>query len=89
MLTVTDSAAQLLSEAMSSRDEETAEMIRIAFIDGEYSLTLDEPREDDAVIEHQSQGLLILDPEVSEALSDFTLDAQETAKGPCLSLTRG
>ncbi len=74
---------------MTSRDEEPAEMIRIAFIDGAYSLTLDEVREDDAVIEHESQALLTLDPEVSEALSDFPLDAQEPPEGPRLTLTRG
>lgn len=88
MLMLTDTAARVLVEALTSRGEDPAKMLRVTFVDGEYTLTLDDPREEDQVIEHEGQGLLILDPEVSGALAEFTLDAQDTSDGPHLSLTK-
>ena len=88
MLTVTDTAAKVLAEALASRQEDSPQMLRITFVDGEYTLTLDNPGDEDQVIEHEGQGLVVLDPEVSEGLSDFTLDAQETEAGPRLSLAK-
>lgn len=88
MLTVTETAAKVLTEALASREEDAPEMLRIALVEGEYTLTLDNPSDEDQVIEHEGEGLVILNPEVSEGLSDFTLDAQETEAGPRLTLAK-
>lgn len=89
MLTVTDKAARYLREILSTRPEESTQVLRIIFRDGNYELTLDDPREDDHVFEQDGETYLLVDPQVAEALSEATIDAQETTEGTRLTLTAG
>ncbi len=92
MLTVTDRAAQYLSEALNSRGEELAgQALRVVFRNGTYELTLDDPQETDAVFQVEGRSYLLVAPDVAEALSKASIDVHETEEGapPRLTLTTG
>ncbi len=89
MLTVTDMAAHYLRETLSRKEEGTPGAFRIANSEEGYQLTLDETKEGDQVLEHEGENYLLLDTEVGEALSNATLDVQETPQGPRLALSEG
>lgn len=89
MLTVTEKAAKYMREILSSRSEGSQQVLRIIFRDGNYELTLDDPREDDHVFEQDGETYLLVEPDVAEALSEATIDAQETTEGTRLTLTTG
>ncbi len=90
MLTVTDKAAQHLRETLS-REEERAPgaAFRIVKAEKGHRLTLDEAKEGDQVFEHEGENYLLLDTEVGEALSNATLDVQESPEGTGLILSEG
>lgn len=87
MLTVTERAAQFLRESLSRKDEGAPEALRIIHADGGYQLTLDDPKEGDQIFEHEGQSYLVIDSEIDEALSEATIDVQESAQGASLTLT--
>jgi len=89
MLTVTDKAVQYLRETLSRKEEGTPTAFRIANTEEGYQLTLDEAKEGDQVLEHEGENYLLLDTEVGEALSNATLDVQESPQGPRLALSEG
>ncbi len=89
MFTVTDDAANALSEAIASCEKGSPRTLRIAFVDGKYELSLDKAGEGEQVIEHNGQALLVMDVEVSETLSDALLSTEETENGTRLTLTKG
>ncbi len=89
MLTVTDEAANALSEAVASCQEGSPQTLRIALVDGKYELSLNEAGKGEQVIEHNGQALLVMDAEVSVALSDALLSTEETEDGTRLTLTKG
>ena len=87
MLTVTDKAAQFLRESLTHKKEGAPDTLRIVYTQEGYQLTLDNPKEGDQVFEQEGQNYLLVDGEIGEALSDATLDVQESAKGTTLTLT--
>jgi len=89
MLTVTDTAAQALSEAMASGEKGLPSLLRIAMIDGKCGLSLGEAAEGEQVIEHDGRPLLVVDADASAALAGAVLDAKETENGLRLTLTSG
>ena len=89
MLVVTDKAVNYLRETLSRKEEGTPGAFRIANSEEGYQLTLDETKEGDQVFEHEGENYLLLDTEVGEALSNATLDVQESPQGPRLALSEG
>jgi len=89
MLTVTDVAAQYLCETLTRKEEGAPAALRIVYSEDGYQLTLDDPKEGDEVFEHEGESYLLVDSEVGEALSDATLDVQESPQGTRLTLATG
>jgi Fe-S cluster assembly iron-binding protein IscA len=87
LLTVTDKAAQFLRESLTHKKEGAPETLRIVYTQEGYQLTLDNQKEGDQIFEQEGQNYLLVDGEIGEALSDATLDVQESAKGATLTLT--
>ncbi len=86
MLTVTDKAAQYLCEALSRKEEGLPGAIRIVYVDEGYQLILDDAKDGDQVFEQDGQNYLLVGTEVGEALSDGTLDVQESPQGTRITL---
>ncbi len=87
MLTVTDKAAQYFSETL--KKESAPGAVRIVKAEKGYRIILDEAKESDQVFEHKGEAYLLLDTEVGEALSNATLDVQESPDGTRLTLSGG
>jgi Fe-S cluster assembly iron-binding protein IscA len=87
MLTVTDKAAAYLRETLTRKKEGTPEALRIVHTEDGFQLTLDDSNEGDQIFEQDGQNYLLVDAEVGEALSDATLDVQESPQGLSLTLT--
>ena len=87
MLTVTDRAANFLRESLARKEEGRPEAIRIVYTEEGYQLTLDDAKDGDQVFEQEGENYLIVDSEVGEALSEATLEVQESRQGPTLTLT--
>jgi hypothetical protein len=86
---VTDKAVRYLRETSSRKEEGTPVAFRIANTEEGYQFTLDEAKEDHQVLEHEGENYLLLDTEMGEALSNATLDVQESPQGPRLALAEG
>ena len=84
MLTITDAAANHLSEILNEAAAPEGSAVRFLVSREGLSLEIDSPREDDQSIEHDGRTVLVMDPQVAELLSDKTLAFQETAEGPVL-----
>ncbi len=86
MLTVTDKAAQYVREVLKKDSAPGA--FRIINTEEGYRFTLDEAKEGDQVFEHEGENYLLLDTEVGEALSNATLDVNESPEGTRLILSK-
>ncbi len=86
MLTVTDKAAQYVRETLKKKSASGG--ARIVKTEEGYRFTLDEAKEGDQVFEHEGENYLLLDTEVGEALSNATVDVQESPEGTRLTLSR-
>ncbi len=86
MLIVTDKAAQYLRETLARKPEGSPEALRVVYNEEGYQLVLDDAKEGDQVFEQEGQNYLFLDAPVSEALSDATLDVQESPQGMRITL---
>ena len=85
-MSVTDKAAQYVRETLKKRSAPGA--VRIVKTEEGYHLTLDEAKEGDQVFEHEGENYLLLDTEVGEALSNATLDVNESPEGTRLILSK-
>jgi len=89
MFTVTDRAAQVLREILTSHATAPDEALRLApMAGGGFGLVVDVEREGDEVIQSEGATLLLLDEEVSSALDGVTLDCVDTPQGVRLTLRR-
>lgn len=86
MLIVTDKAAQYLCETLTRKPESSPEALRVVYNEEGYQLILDDAKEGDQVFEHDGQNYLFLDAEVGEALSNATIDVQESPQGTRITL---
>lgn len=85
MLTVTENASQHLSELLSEAPDDA--VVRFVPHENGLAVQLDNVRSEDVTFEHEEKPVLALDPQVSEALSDRTLDVQSTDEGPQLAIS--
>jgi Fe-S cluster assembly iron-binding protein IscA len=73
-LDVTEGAAGLLEERLKVLEHEPGQLLRLIVKPDGLGLTLDTEREDDQVVEHQGRPVMLVEPELGDRLSGFTLD---------------
>jgi Fe-S cluster assembly iron-binding protein IscA len=96
MVTVTSEARVILdnlrgdaiAEEPTLQEAQPSPALRLVIQNSQAALALDQPRDGDQVIEHDGKPLLLVDPEIAQALADITIDVQETPEGGRLTLTR-
>ena len=89
MLTVTDSAKQLLEETLSAHTDDPEIGLRLEFKPpGQLGIVLDREAEGDQVVEHEGAKVLLVAPDLAPAVDGITLDVQDTADGPKLAVFR-
>ena len=84
MLTITESAWDRLSQLQSTRPGVTT--MRLTHENGRVKCHRGIRRQRDRVIERPGRPKLLLTPTVAEDLTDSTLDAPDTNRGPRLRL---
>ena len=86
-LNVTQQAAAALKQYLESQDREENQVLRlVSDREGNHSFTLDTPNPGDQVVEHQGETVMVIEPEISEDLTDNVLDLTETPTGIGLTL---
>jgi len=74
-LSITPNASAALKEALDRNGGEGEEYYRLVQdSDGNISLSLDQQQEQDQLLSHEGETVLLVDPPVAEALSGLTLD---------------
>lgn len=86
MLTVTERASELLWEIQKHRDEPD-KTLRLVKQGEQYELSFGEAQEDDQVVTHQEEAVLLIDGELSTALDGITVDRTDTPQGPRLTMS--
>lgn len=85
MLTVTESAKQLLKETLSAHTDDPEIGLRLEVKPpGQLGIVLDRGAEGDQVVEHEGAKVLLVASELAPAVDGVTLDIQDTADGPKL-----
>ncbi|MBL7124871.1 MAG: hypothetical protein ISS51_02095 [Dehalococcoidales bacterium] len=89
MLTVTESAKQLLKETLTAHSDDPKVALRLTFNPpGEFGIALDREAEGDQVVEHEDTKVLLVASELAPVAEGVTLDVQDTADGPKLVLLK-
>jgi Fe-S cluster assembly iron-binding protein IscA len=89
MLTVTESAKQLLKEMGRAHSGNPEACLRLSVDSGgQFGLTLDSESEGDQVVDHEGAKILVVTPGLATALEGNTLDVQDTAEGPKLVISK-
>ena len=74
MLTVSDTATEVLRKALDEADPDVAYRLTPS-VEG-YTMKLDSPSEDDRIIESEERVVLMLTPEVDQKLAGVVLDVE-------------
>jgi Fe-S cluster assembly iron-binding protein IscA len=83
MLTITESAKQLLKEILKTHSDDSNKGIRLVLESpGQLSLALGTEEKDDQVIEHEGAKVLLVSKELMPVVEGVTLDVEDTANGP-------
>jgi hypothetical protein len=87
MLTLTPEAGQLLTDLLDKA--EVPDGVAARFMRGAQGLQLgvDKPTEEDQTFQHAGKTVLVLEPELSDALADKSLVVTESEQGPALAIT--
>jgi hypothetical protein len=88
MLNVSKPALSRLSHKLAQTEHGNNLALRFTAHEGGWKLTPDRARSGDVKIAHDGRDVLLLDPAVSQAMTDFTLDVRRTDAGPRLRLHR-
>jgi len=89
MLTVTESAKQLLKETLQAHTDDPELGLRLSPGElGQLGLVLDSEAEGDQVVEHEGAKVLLVASELTLAVDGVTLDIQDTADGPKLAVSQ-
>ena len=89
MLTVTDSARQLLKETLTAKSDDPEVGLRLSMEStGQFGLVPDREVQGDQVVEHEGSKVLLVASELAHAVDGLTLDAQDTPDGPKLAVLR-
>lgn len=89
MLTVTESAKQLLKETLLAHSDDPEAGLRLSITPpGQFGIVLDSEAEGDQVVEHEGAKVLLVAPELAPVVEGITLDVQDTADGPKLVVSK-
>lgn len=89
MLTVTDSAKQLLKETLSAHTDDPEIGLRLELKPpGQLGIVLDREAEGDQVVEHEGAKVLLVGHELTSLLHEVTIDVQATPDGPKLVVSQ-
>ncbi|MFQ5915534.1 MAG: hypothetical protein ACE5JS_20380 [Nitrospinota bacterium] len=86
MLNLTEAAGAHLANLLGEAEAPEDVAMRIVVQQNRLSLTLDKERPGDDTLAHEGRAVLVLDPGVSELLTERTLDVAETDEGPKLTI---
>lgn len=90
MLTVTESARQILKETLQEHSDDPETGIRLSVQEGgQFGIALDSESEGDQVVEHEGAKVLLVASALSNVLEGRTMDVHETEEGPKLYITKG
>jgi Fe-S cluster assembly iron-binding protein IscA len=82
MLTVTESAKELLKEVLVDNSNDPEIALRLKFEPpSEFGVVLGREEEGDQVIEHEETKVLLVAPELAQQVEGVTLDVQGTGEG--------
>jgi hypothetical protein len=88
MFTITDAAGEHLSVLLDNANASQDMAIRFVLEDNTLTPKMDNTRPGDTTFEHEDRTVLVLDADVSDTLSEATLDVQPTDEGMALVLRR-
>ena len=88
MLVVTDRAAAYLKKIYDKREAADEKIIRLVSSEGSFELIFAAFTEKDHVFQSEGADVLIVAPEVAELLVTATLDVNDKAEGPRLTLSK-
>jgi len=89
MLTVTESAKQLLKETLTAHSDDPEVGLRLEFNPpGGFGIVLDREAEGDQVVEHEGAKVLLVASELAPVVEAVTLDVQDTPEGPKLAISK-
>jgi Fe-S cluster assembly iron-binding protein IscA len=86
VLNVSEKAAELLFASLQASRKEESEVLRLIQTREGLGLAIDKEGEGDQVVQHDNNKVLVIQPEISQALDGATLDAVETPDGQRLTL---
>jgi Fe-S cluster assembly iron-binding protein IscA len=87
MLQVTDSALDLLRDALVNERTEDSQVFRLLIRDDEFVIGLDEMQADDVAFDHDGDTVLAAPQDIANMmLTDTTIDLETTPEGPKLVL---
>ena len=88
-LTVTEKATEALKGLLETHEHEPEQVLRlISDEEGNHGLQLDVPKEEDQVVEHDGETVMVIDPALSDDLTGNVLDLKETPSGANLTIYR-
>ena len=88
MLTVTESAKQLLWEMLMANSDNPDTGVRLNLESTDrLSLVLDKEGYGDHIVEYEGERVLLVAPEVASVVDDITIDTKDTPNGPKLSMS--
>ncbi len=88
MLTVTAAALARLSRKLARKKPTDGVALRFMRRGGGWRLRLDRAGPADTAFSHDGRSVLLLDPAVSQEMTNLTLDVRSTDSGPRLRLRR-
>jgi Fe-S cluster assembly iron-binding protein IscA len=89
MVTVTEQAAEVLRATLDEARTEPGQALRLLpRPGGGLGLGLDQEREGDQVVTADGEKILLMTPDIAEAVGEATIDAQQTEEGPRLVISR-
>jgi hypothetical protein len=86
MFMITEAAGGYLIGVLDNANVSAETAIRFVLEGNALTPKLDNARPGDATFDHEGRMILMLDAQVSEVLTDSTLDVQATDEGPKLVL---
>jgi Fe-S cluster assembly iron-binding protein IscA len=89
MVILTDQAAQVLRATLDETRTEPGQALRLLLRPGGgFGLGVDQEREGDQVVTAEGEKILLMTPDIAEALGEATIDAPETEEGRKLVISR-
>lgn len=86
MLNITEAAGSFISDLLGEANAPDDVAVRFVAEEQGLVLRLDQKQDADSDFEHEGRTIVVLDEQMSDFLSDRTLDVEQSDEGPKLSL---